>query len=125
MGYQKEKFEFDTKVSLEERKKEVEKQLKEHPGKVPIVIQKSARSKLTLPDKFKFKFLVPPDQTFGEYIYEIRKRLKLTEEQSLFMFVNNSIPSSSSTMGDVYEKCKDEDGFLKFIFCEENTFGNF
>jgi GABA(A) receptor-associated protein len=123
MTQNKEEFEFDIKVPFEERKKEVEKQLKNHPGKIPIVVQKSSRSKLVLPDTFKFKFLVPPEQTFGSFMYEIRKRLRLTEEQSLFVFAKNLIPASGNTMGDIYEKFKDDDGFLKLIFCEENTFG--
>jgi GABA(A) receptor-associated protein len=125
MGSNKEEFEFDIKVPLEKRKEEVEKQLKNHPGKIPIVVQKSKTSKLTLPESFKFKFLVPPEQTFGSFMYEIRKRLKLTEEQSLFVFAKNSIPASGNTMGDIYAKYKDEDGFLKLLFCEENSFGEF
>lgn len=123
MGYNKEEFEYDIKVPFDKRKGEVEKQLKNHPGKIPIVVQKSKTSKLVLPESFKFKFLAPPEQTFGSFMYEIRKRLKLTEEQALFVFAKNAIPASGSTMGDVYQKFKDDDGFLKLLFCEENSFG--
>jgi GABA(A) receptor-associated protein len=121
----KEEFDFDKKVTLEKRKEEVEKQLKNHPGKIPIVIQQSKSSKLTLPESFKFKFLVPPEQTFGSFVFEIRKRINLKPEQALFVFVNDAIPPSSHTMEEVYNKYKDEDGFLKLLFCEENVFGNF
>ena len=124
MAFGKEEFEFDMKVPFDKRKEEVEKQLKNHPGKIPIIVQKSKTSKLVLPESFKFKFLVPPEQTFGSFMYEIRKRLKLSEEKSLFVFARkNAIPASGNTMGDIYEKFKDEDGFLKLLFCEENTFG--
>ena len=58
MRSNKEEFEFDIKVPLEKRKEEVEKQLKNHPGKIPIIVQKSKTSKLVLPESFKFKFLV-------------------------------------------------------------------
>jgi GABA(A) receptor-associated protein len=119
----KDEFEFDIKVPFDKRKEEVEKQSKNHPGKIPIIVQKSKTSKLVLPESFKFKFLVPPEQTFGSFTYEIRKRLKLTEEQSLFVFAKNFIPASGTNMGDIYQKFKDEDGFLKLLFCEENTFG--
>jgi GABA(A) receptor-associated protein len=120
----KEEFDFDKKVSLEKRKEEVEKQMKNHPGKIPIVIQQSKSSKLILPETFKFKFLVPLEQTFGSFVYEIRKRINLKPEQALFVFVNEAIPSSTYTMEEVYKKYKDEDGFLKLLFCEENVFGN-
>jgi GABA(A) receptor-associated protein len=125
MAPPKEEFEFDKNTPLEKRKEEVAKQLKNHPGKIPVIVQKSKVSKLTLPDTFKFKFLVTPDQTFGSFMFEMRKRLRLTEEQSLFIFANGTIPPSGNIMNDIHEKYKDEDGFLKLLFCEENTFGQF
>ena len=121
----REEFEFD-KVPLEKRKEELAKQIETYPGKIPIVVQKSKTSKLEIPDKFKFKFLVPPDQNFGAFMFQMRKRLNLTEEQSLFVFTfpNGTIPPSGNTMKDVYDKFKDEeDGFLKLLFSEENSFG--
>jgi GABA(A) receptor-associated protein len=124
MANRNEEFEFDMRVSFEKRKEEVEKQLKNHPGKIPIVVQKSKFSKIVLPESFKFKFLVPSEQTFGAFVYEVRKRLNLDAEESLFIFAKgSSIPESGKIMGDIYEKYKDEDGFLKLIFTEEPGFG--
>lgn len=124
MGFRKkEEFDFDKKDSFDKRKEEVEKQLKNYPGKIPIIIQQSKSSKLALPDTFKFKFLVPPELTFGSFVYEIRKRINLKPEQALFVFVNEALPPSSSSMDEIYSKYKDTDGFLKLMFCEENVFG--
>ena len=40
------------------------------------------------------------------------------------MFVNNQyLMPSSAIMQEVYEKNKDEDGFLYISFSSENTFG--
>jgi GABA(A) receptor-associated protein len=122
----KEEFEFD-KVPVEKRKEELTKQLESYPGKIPVVVQKSQNSKLVVPEKFKFKFLVPQDQNFGGFTFQMRKKLNLSEEQSLFVFTypNNQIPPSGNTMKDVYDKFKDEqDGFLKLLFSEENSFGS-
>ncbi|CAO2610048.1 Gamma-aminobutyric acid receptor-associated protein-like 2 [Lemmus lemmus] len=45
----------------------------------------------------------------------IRKRIQLPSEKAIFL--------SSLTMGQLYEKEKDEDGFLYVAYSGENTFG--
>ena len=71
----------------------------------------------------KNKYLVPPDLTIGQFLYVIRKRIKLTPEKSIFLFINNSIPSSSKIISQLYKDHKNEDGFLYIIYSGENTFG--
>ena len=72
----------------------------------------------------KTKFLIPGDLTIGQFIYVIRKRVKLIETDSLFLFINDkTIPLSSSLISSVYEEHKDEDGFLYVSYCNENVFG--
>ena len=72
----------------------------------------------------KKKYLVPSDLTAGQFVYVIRKRLKLPAEQAIYLFVNASIPPSSALLNSLYEKQKDPDGFLYINFSSENTFGN-
>ena len=45
-----------------------------------------------------------------------------TVERTL-LFVDKTVPQSSLTMGQLYEKEKDEDGFLYVAYSGENTFG--
>jgi GTP pyrophosphokinase len=72
----------------------------------------------------KTKFLIPGDLTMGQVIYIIRKRIKLNDSESVFLFVNDSIlPPTSSTISSIYESNKDEDGFLYISYCNENVFG--
>jgi GABA(A) receptor-associated protein len=120
----KSEFEYDTKVSFEDRKKDVERIQEKYPGKIPMIAQKSKNSKLMLGNDFKPKFLINPEQTIGNFMVILRKRLELVPEQSLFLFVAGSVLPNSTTLGEAYNLYKDEDGFLKIIFCEENTFGN-
>ena len=45
-------------------------------------------------------------------MYVIRKRLKLSSEKSIYLFINDKIiPTTSSLLGVIYEKYKHEDGF--------------
>ena len=71
----------------------------------------------------KKKYLVPADLTVGQFIYVIRKRIKINSEKSLFMFVNGKIPPTARLMSMVYEENKNEDGFLYITYSGENTFG--
>jgi len=38
------------------------------------------------------RFLVPADLTVGQFVYVIRKRIKLSPEKAIFIFVKNVLP---------------------------------
>ena len=71
----------------------------------------------------KRKFLVPADLTVAQFMYIIRKRIQLPPEKAMFLFVNKVLPTTSSTMGSIYDEHKDPDGFLYISYSGENTFG--
>uniref|UniRef100_A0A8C2CIC4 GABA(A) receptor-associated protein like 2 n=1 Tax=Cyprinus carpio TaxID=7962 RepID=A0A8C2CIC4_CYPCA len=71
----------------------------------------------------KRKYLVPSDITVAQFMWIIRKRIQLPSEKAIFLFVDKTVPQSSLTMGQLYEKEKDEDGFLYVAYSGENTFG--
>jgi len=63
-------------------------------------------------------------------MYEIRKHMpSLKPEDSIFLFVQDKkekqdvLPPSSALMTTIYDKHKDEDGFLYITYSGENTFG--
>ena len=113
---------FKSKHDFETRKKESEKIQSKYPNRFPVIIHKSKKCKLD--EIEKTKFLIPGDLTMGQVIYIIRKRIKLNDTESVFLFVNDSIlPPTSSTISSIYESNKDEDGFLYISYCNENVFG--
>jgi GABA(A) receptor-associated protein len=88
---------------------------------VKVVVEKQPRSNIN--DIDKRKFLVPADLTVAQFMYIIRKRIQLPPEKAMFLFVNKVLPTTSSTMGSIYEEHKDPDGFLYISYSGENTFG--
>jgi len=59
-----------------------------------------------------------------EFLYVIRKRIKIRPEQSIYLFVGDSVMvAGAQQMGSVYEEHKDLDGFLYTCYSGENTFG--
>ena len=41
---------------------------------------------------FECRYLVPGDLTVGQFVYVIRKRIRVSPEKAIFMFVKNVLP---------------------------------
>ncbi|KAI3384726.1 hypothetical protein SNEBB_007185 [Seison nebaliae] len=115
------KFKFKEECSFEQRKVEASKIRGKYPSRVPVVVEKEPKSQI--PEIDKRKFLVPNDISVGQFMWIIRKRIKLSSERSIFLFVGKVLPQSATTMGQVYEQFKDEDGFLYMAYSGEHAFG--
>ncbi len=96
---------------------------KQFPDRVPVFITKSTFAKDTLPDIRKHKFLVPSHFIMAEFALVIRKWLLLKPDMAIFIFINNTLPMTSMTMGELYSTYKDDDGVLRMNYASENTFG--
>ncbi len=42
------------------------------------------------------RYLVPADLTVGQFVYVIRKRIKVSPEKAIFMFVKNVLPPTGA-----------------------------
>lgn len=42
------------------------------------------------------RYLVPSDLTVGQFVYVIRKRIKLSPEKAIFIFVRNVLPPTGA-----------------------------
>jgi len=115
------KFRFREENNLEQRKSEAEKIRNKYPDRIPVVVERVPNSQIQEIDKRKF--LVPNDISVAQFMWIIRKRIQLPSEKAIFLFVNKTIPQSSSTMGQIYTNFRDEDGFLYIAYSGENTFG--
>ena len=109
------------KIEFNSRRSEAERVLQKYPDRCPIIVDRLDGS--SAPILKKNKYLVPRDLTVGQLIYMIRKYLKVKPEQAIFLFVKETIPPTSSLVGDVFEKKKDVDGFLYAVYSMENAFG--
>ena len=112
---------FQKKHVFEKRKSESERILQKYPDRIPVIVQNTPGS--LLPEIDKKKYLTPQDLTIGQFLYVIRKRIKLEPEQAIFVFVNSTLPATSSLLSTIYEEQKDEDGFLYLDISGESTFG--
>jgi len=112
---------FKSQHPLEKRKAEAERIRLKYPDRIPVISEKAEKS--DIPDIDKKKYLVPADLTMGQFVYVIRKRIKLPADQAIFIFVNNTLPPAAALMSQVYQEHKDVDGFLYVVYSGESTFG--
>ncbi|KAM7113831.1 gamma-aminobutyric acid receptor-associated protein-like 1 isoform 1-T1 [Molossus nigricans] len=117
------KFQYKEDHPFEYRKKEGEKIRKKYPDRVPVIVEKAPKARV--PDLDKRKYLVPSDLTVGQFYFLIRKRIHLRPEDALFFFVNNTIPPTSATMGQLYEDNHEEDYFLYVAYSDESVYGKY
>mmetsp|Transcript_9067 Transcript_9067/g.41205 ORF Transcript_9067/g.41205 Transcript_9067/m.41205 type:complete len:124 (+) Transcript_9067:126-497(+) len=113
---------FKQEHPLDKRQAEAARIRTKYPDRIPVIVEKAEKS--DIPDLDKKKYLVPADLTVGQFVYVIRKRIKLSPEKAIFVFVNNVLPPTAALMSSIYEEHKEDDGFLYIAYSGENTFGD-
>ncbi|KAJ4851228.1 Autophagy- protein 8C-like [Turnera subulata] len=142
------KSSFKLEHPLERRQAEAGRIREKYPDRIPVIVERAEKSDVPDIDKKKLAFiflklfrtlnllpcyllvvqcryLVPADLTVGQFVYVVRKRIKLSPEKAIFIFVKNILPPTAAMMSAIYEENKDEDGFLYMTYSGENTFGSF
>lgn len=112
-------WEQKNKMTLEERKERSQSIMDKYENRIPVICQTSS----DLPKLERKKYLVPDDLSLVNFNYVVRKRIKVSAETSIYFFIGNKLLPSSLTMYQIYNKYKDEDGFLYIYIAAENTFG--
>ena len=116
-------FKYKSVKSLEERKAEYEKVQKLNPGKIGIICEKAPKSKIA--DIEKTKFLIADNLNLAQFTPLIRKKLNMDEKEALFFLANGKTAlSGNDQLIDIYNKYKDEDGFLYVAYASEIVWGN-
>ena len=109
-------------VTFDERKLKASIILKQHPDRIPVVVECSEELQSIHPLK-KNKFIVPFELTLAQFLFVIRKHMKLDPEYAIFVFINNKLHPVTSLVGTIYAQEKDEDGFMYMDVFQESTFG--
>ncbi len=106
---------------FEDRQRESNNVLSKYPDKCCVIVGKCDNS--DVPDIDRHKYLVPGDLSVGQFMYVLRKRIRLAPEKAIFLFVGDQLPPTSALMAAIYRDNKAADGFLYVTYASENTFG--
>lgn len=115
-------------IDFEKLKKSIAAIRIKFPDRIPVIVTKAKNSgNADIPDpapgKKYVKYLVPNDLTVGQFVYTIRKRMKLAPEKAIFVFVNDRLPPTAMLMSQLYDKERGDSGYLLMTYSGENTFG--
>jgi GABA(A) receptor-associated protein len=114
---------FRDKFSFKKRLDESTRIMEKYPDRVPIICEKWGNDS-EIPDIDRKKYLVPMDLSIANFMYVIRKRLKVSPDKGIYLFINDHImPTTSALIAQYYEQYKDDDGFLYVAYSGESTFG--
>lgn len=112
------KFKLDN--PFEKRLSEAQTIMTKYPDRIPCIIDidKDINNK-----QVTRKMLIPTDLTVSQLLFILRKKTKFSPEKALFLFLNNILPPSGTTVGYLYPTEKNDDNFLYFFLTSENSFG--
>jgi GABA(A) receptor-associated protein len=113
------------KIKFEERLYLTARIRSKYEDKIPIIIEKLTSES---PNISKNKFLANKDDPMYFFQNIIRQYIpSLNHSEAIFLFVitekTQEIPVMTKLIKEIYEKYKNEDGFLYIGYCIENTFG--
>lgn len=112
---------FKEQYAFEKRRHESMRIRSKYPDRIPVIVERAENS--DIPDVDKKKYLVPCDLTVGQFLYVIRRRIHLSSDKGIFLFVNGKLPAIAQIMGTIYKEHMDEDGFLYVLYRGENVYG--
>jgi hypothetical protein len=120
------KIDYNKKEFTEQEKDAIKKEVAmiktKYPEYIPIVLRTKSKSNIKLN---KIKYLVGEDITVVQFLSIIRKKIHdFNKSDSIFLFINNTLPVQHNTLGNLYKQYKDIDTHMLFVtVCKENTFG--
>lgn len=122
---------YKSQTTPEERKLKSMELLKAYPGRIPVIIEKDQKlikkeekTGAILPNQTKTKYLFNGNDQMEIVTAFVKRQLDIEATQSIFLLVQNKYSMSGNTLiKDVYQKHKDEDGFLYFTFATELVWG--
>lgn len=98
--------------------------LRQHPDRIPVIVDRAAGSEATLGELRHRKFLVPGAITMGHLQHMIRAKLDLRPHQALILMVDSTIPLPSDTVADCYARPRAASPVLHITYACESAFGH-
>jgi GABA(A) receptor-associated protein len=113
---------YKTRTTFEERSEESRRIRLRFPDRIPILVERATKS-IDIPLIDKNKFLAPGDVNVAQFIHIVRRRLQVSSETAIFVFIGNTLPTTGTLLRELYASYKEADGFLYMTYSGESTFG--
>ena len=126
---------FKSRNTFDERKTESIRVRNKYPNRVPVILEYGGgKINKNFSEIYKIKYLIPHDMTISQFLFILRKKIKLDHSTGIYLFIHPRgvfpevqsaavSPVGNCTIGKLYNDYKDDDGFLYILYSGENTFG--
>ena len=113
-------LQFHERLTFAQRHDECQRVKKRRPDYIPTIMVQGDNM---CPRIDKEKFLLPLDLTGGQISYVIRRRLKMSSADALFLVCGGRLIPSNESVKMLYQQYMSDDGFLYITYTLENAFG--
>ena len=94
-----------------------------NPNSIPVICEKAPNSKIK--ELAKSKYLLKKSLNLSQFKEILRKKLEIDSTSALFLLVKGKITLvENDTFDKIYDKFKDDDGFLYIYYASEEVWGN-
>ena len=98
--------------------------LEKNVGKIPVIVSFRYDDKIKYNlSSMEMKILVDAEYSVTQMLFFLRKKIKLNNCDSCYIFVDRILVPQVMTIRDLYAKYKDKDGFLYIDLRFMETFG--
>lgn len=101
----------------------MEKLKERYPNKVPVIIQRDCLCR-DVPELHKKRVFVSKTMLVSHLLYYVRRQLQMPAHRSIYLYVNESLPMLTQTVGMLHQEEAEDDGILYVFFATEHVFGN-
>ncbi|KAH9592981.1 Autophagy protein Atg8 ubiquitin-like [Trypanosoma melophagium] len=115
-------YAYQAQHTLEERCAESARLLERHAGMVPVVCEAAGAGRK---GGRVCHTMVPTTATAAQLCDALRAAADLDATAPVSLIMGDGMPSSDALVGELYEHCKDADGFLYVKCSVEHKFGLF
>jgi GABA(A) receptor-associated protein len=114
---------FFSTNTFEKRKSISDKIITDYSGYVPIIVGRAEI--VTTPLIKKHKYVVSREMSFGNFIIQLKSNMEnFNEKTNIFVFFpDNTLVPINEKISYLYDKYKNNDGFLYITYSVESTFG--
>lgn len=92
-----------------------------YPDRIPVIVNFPSNKDHS---KTVFKFIILKSISYAHFMIVLRKRINISSREALFLQLDNGLMlTHANTLGETYNKYKNENDMLILNLIKENTFG--
>lgn len=103
---------YREKHTIEYRKRDTRKALKEYPDRVPVIVETSPNADEDIPIITKNKYIIPDKLSVVCFVTILKHKLDIKSKKKINLYVNGTVLKDHDLISAHYRVSKEDDGYL-------------